>query len=109
MVINWRLRASGTTPIVRMREVAPSFAARVRRGGEEVSSGSLKSRREAYFPEAGDYVATLVYDRYSLPEGTRIEGPAIVEEKESTVVASPGDVLIVDDLGNLRIKVGEKS
>ena len=109
MVINWRLRASGPTPIVRMREVAPSLAARFRRGGQEATSGSLKSRRKAYFPEAGDYVATPVYDRYSLPEGTRIEGPAIVEEKESTVVASPGDVLIVDDLGNLRINVGEKS
>jgi 5-oxoprolinase (ATP-hydrolysing) len=109
MVINWRLRASGPTPTVRMREIAPSLAARARLGGQEVASGSLKSRRKAYFPEAGDYVATPVYDRYSLFEGTRIEGPAIVEEKESTVVASPGDVLIVDDLGNLRIKVGEKS
>jgi N-methylhydantoinase A/oxoprolinase/acetone carboxylase beta subunit len=51
----------------------------------------------------------LVYDRYELGEGFRAEGPVIVEEKESTVVANPGDVLEVDDLGNIRIRIGERS
>ena len=46
-----------------------------------------------------------VYDRYALDVGTRIEGPAIVEERESTTVAGIGDTIVVDALGNLRISL----
>lgn len=109
MVISWRLRASGPTPSLQLREVAPSLAAPVLEDGQESSTDALKSRRTAYFPEAGDYIDTPVYSRYSLRGGDRIEGPAIVEEKESTVVVNPADILLVDELGNLRIKIGGQS
>lgn len=105
MVINWRLRASGPTPTLQLREVAPSLAARALEDGHESDSNPLKSWRKAYFPEE-DYVDTPVYSRYSLSEGDCIEGPAIVEEKESTVVVNPADSLLVDELGNLRIEIG---
>jgi N-methylhydantoinase A len=48
------------------------------------------STRPAWFPEAGGYVETAVHDRYALPLGALIEGPAIVEERESTFVIPPG-------------------
>ena len=41
----------------------------------------------------------------SLP-GDRIEGPAIVEEREATTVVPPGDSLRVDDNLNLRLSIG---
>ena len=42
-----------------------------------------------------------VYDRYALAAGTRLRGPAIVEERESTTVVPPGTQLVVDDDLNL--------
>src|SRR5690606_13322070 len=44
-----------------------------------VGERSEKGERPAYFPEAGGFVSTPVYDRYALPLGMRIAGPAILE------------------------------
>ena len=60
-----------------------------------------KGRREAYFPEAGGYVATPVYDRYALRPEMTVTGPALIEENESTCVVGVGDTVRVDAAGNL--------
>src|SRR5262249_32321486 len=60
------------------------------------SSPTPKKHRAAYFPEAGRYVDTPVYDRYALAPGAHLAGPAIVEERESTTVVGPGAVVSVD-------------
>ena len=65
-----------------------------------------KGARRAYFPETGS-VEVKVYDRTTLASGCSFEGPAIVEEAESTTVVNPGDRLSVDELGNLRIRVAQ--
>jgi 5-oxoprolinase (ATP-hydrolysing) len=112
MVLNWRLRASGPEPGLRLQDVAASLTGAYGRADPSDSPltlGSPKGRRKAYFPEAGGYVETPVYDRYQLRHGFRTNGPVIVEEKESTVVANPGDVLEVDGLGNIRIEIGGSS
>ncbi len=105
MVLNWRLRGTGPRPELRLAGLARSLAQGGASGDEE-KSGSPKAERQAYFPETGGYAPTPVYDRYGLSEGAHIEGPAIVEERESTLVLNPGDVLRVDGLGNLRVSVG---
>jgi 5-oxoprolinase (ATP-hydrolysing) len=94
MALNWRLRASGPEPKVALGAAAAN-------GGES----ALKGRRQAFFPEAGGRVEVDVYDRYALATGRRLTGPLIVEERESTTVVGVGDVLEVDELGNLRIEV----
>jgi N-methylhydantoinase A len=112
MVLNWRLRASGPEPGLRLQDVAASLAGVDGRADPSAPPpvlGSPKGRRDAYFPEAGGYVETPVYDRYELGDGFRAEGPVIIEEKESTVVANPGDILEVDGLGNIRIEIGGSS
>jgi N-methylhydantoinase A/oxoprolinase/acetone carboxylase beta subunit len=112
MVLNWRLRASGPEPGLRLQDVAASLAGADGRADPSDSSLALESpkgRRDAYFPETRGYVETPVYDRYELGDGFRAKGPVIVEEKESTVVANPGDVLQVDGLGNIRIEIGGSS
>jgi N-methylhydantoinase A/oxoprolinase/acetone carboxylase beta subunit len=112
MVLNWRLRASGPEPGLRLQDIAASLAGAYGRADPSDSPltlGSPKGRRKAYFPEAGGYVETPVYDRYQLRHGFRTNGPVIVEEKESTVVANPGDVLEVDGLGNIRMEIGGSS
>jgi N-methylhydantoinase A len=75
-VINWRVIASGPNPAMDFR------LPREANGG----GGALKGKRRAYFPEAGGYVETPVYDRYALAPGATFTGPAIVEERESTLI-----------------------
>ena len=64
-----------------------------------------KGTRPAWF--GGQFVDTVVYDRYALAEGDHIQGPAIIEERESTTVVAPGDSAVVDAPGNLRIAVAD--
>jgi len=97
-VLNWRVVCSGP---------APEVSAHLRSDG--ASASARKAGRDAYFPEAGGFLEAAVYDRYALRPGARIEGPAIVEERESTTVVPPGDVLEVDDHHNLRITVARVS
>jgi N-methylhydantoinase A len=71
-------------------------------------SAEPKERRPVYFAEAGDYVDCPIYDRYALPAGTSVAGPAVVEEFDSTAVVHPGFTVAVDDTGNLIIEREEK-
>jgi N-methylhydantoinase A len=63
-----------------------------------------KERRMVYFGEAGDYVDCPIYDRYGLPAGATLLGPAVVEEFDSTTVVHPGFTVRVDEVGNLVIE-----
>ena len=38
----------------------------------------------------GGWLETAVYDRYALPRGAPLAGPAVFEEDESTFVIGPG-------------------
>jgi N-methylhydantoinase A len=94
--ITWRARVSGPTPAL---ERAPP----ARQGS---AAAARKRDRAAYLPEAGDFAAVAVYDRYRLPPGARLDGPAIVEERESTIVVGPRGRAEVDAAGNLVIAIG---
>jgi N-methylhydantoinase A len=67
-------------------------------------SAALRSRRPAYFD--GRFEDTPVYDGDRLGCGHRIEGPAIVEEKFTTIVIHPGQVAELDRLGNYVVTLG---
>jgi N-methylhydantoinase A len=68
-------------------------------------SGSLeaacKGRRPAYFDEYQAYSDTPIYRRDLLPLGAQFDGPAIVEQPDTTTVVYPGFICRVDDAGNL--------
>jgi N-methylhydantoinase A len=68
----------------------------------------IVGQRRAYFPEAGGMVETAVVDRYALAAGHRIPGPALVEERESTIVVLPGDTVSVSPAGNLVVDIQAK-
>ena len=53
----------------------------------------------------GDTTACPVYDRASLRPGHGLEGPAIVEQLDSTTPLFPHDTAVVDRAGNLVIRV----
>ena len=59
--------------------------------------------RRVYFAPAG-FVPTALYDRARLPRGSRLAGPAIVEQADSTSVIPPGHLALVEASGNLRIR-----
>jgi N-methylhydantoinase A/oxoprolinase/acetone carboxylase beta subunit len=64
-----------------------------------------KGERPAYCGVARDFIPHAVYDRYLLPPGAQIAGPAIFEERESTVVAGAGSRSRVDEFGFLWIEL----
>jgi N-methylhydantoinase A len=76
-VINWRVVASGPRPEMTLK---------ISRNGTERGEAARKGSRPAYFPEQGGYVETAIYDRYALEPGVKFAGPAIVEERESTLI-----------------------
>ena len=64
----------------------------------------MKGHRPAYFTELGEFIDCPVYDRYSLHPGVHIEGPALVEERESTSVIGVNDSFKVDRNYNINIE-----
>jgi len=75
----------------------------------EIEAGSAadahRETREAYFEDAGEYVETDIYERERLGANVTIEGPAIIEQMDSTVVVPPTATAEVDETGNIIITV----
>ena len=65
-----------------------------------------RARRPVYFPEFREFRPTTVYDRYALLPGAAFDGPAIVEERESTLVIGPGGRFEVAASGNIIVSIG---
>jgi N-methylhydantoinase A len=66
---------------------------------EHGEGGAEGGRREANF--GGEWIEVPVLDRERMGKGSEIEGPAIVEFKESTCVVRPGWRGAVDGVGTL--------
>ena len=66
----------------------------------------IKGTRPVYFPEFREFRATTVYDRYALLPGAAFDGPAIVEERGSTLVIGPGGRFEVAPSGNIVVTIG---
>ena len=64
---------------------------------------AVKGERKAYSATARDFIPHAVYDRYKLAAGAELQGPAIVEERESTVIVGEGARCRVDEFGFLWI------
>ncbi|MBX6372700.1 MAG: hydantoinase/oxoprolinase family protein [Acetobacteraceae bacterium] len=64
------------------------------------SARAVRGKREVMFEGAG-WLTCTVYDRYALAPGATFEGPALVEERESTCVIGPGAKVTVDAFRNL--------
>ena len=90
----WKLTASGARQAISLPRCAADGTA------------SPKARRPAYFPETGGFTDTPIYARDALPAGAVLEGPAIVEERESTTVLPPACRATVDEWANLLVELG---
>ncbi|MBI4182948.1 MAG: hydantoinase/oxoprolinase family protein [Proteobacteria bacterium] len=79
-VISWRVVVSGPEPRLEL-------AAEAARGAD--AEGARRGARPVYFAESGGFIETGVFRRDRLAAGAAIEGPAIIEERESTLVLPP--------------------
>jgi len=96
-IVNWKVEAFGPIP-------GRGFDYRMQGPGRVGSA--QKGSRQAWNPDRGRMEPWPVFDRYALPPGTALNGPALVEENESTCVVGPRDRLQIDDRLNIVIEVG---
>ena len=66
---------------------------------------AVKGERQAFSGIACDFIPFTVYDRYKLFPGATFTGPAIVEERESTVIVGEDAEVRVDEFGFLWIEM----
>jgi N-methylhydantoinase A len=71
------------------------------------TTAARAARRQVYFAGVAGFVPTPVHYRMALPPGTRLDGPAVIQEYGSTTVLHPGDRLSVESNGVMVIEVGE--
>ena len=62
-------------------------------------SAAGKGSREAWWPEANNWVATAVYELSKLQPGNLVPGPALIESEYTTVVLPPGKQFRMDEYG----------
>ena len=86
-IVSWKVEAAGP-------EGALDY-----RGLRGAARAGAKQARRVWFGDA--FVECEVLDRYALEPGTAVEGPAVIEEPESTCVLGPEDRATVDERLNL--------
>jgi N-methylhydantoinase A/oxoprolinase/acetone carboxylase beta subunit len=98
-------------PNVRVRGIGlmPPLETPEAEAGEKSPEAAFRHEGEAWFRVSGrlDQVPTRYYDRAALRAGNRLEGPAIVNQYDSTTVVPPGVAAHVDRFGNIVIAVSE--
>jgi len=92
--INFRVRASLPERLLQLPKM------------EDITGSlddAIKGQRQAYSGIARDFIPYTVYDRYRLFPGAKFKGPAIIEERESTVIVGEDASVSVDEYGFLWI------
>ncbi len=91
-VLSWRVRVSSPSP-------------RVAAGDRVGAATGERRRRPIWSPEGGGMVEAAVVERTSLAPGDVVEGPAVVQEDESTVVIGAAGSGRVHECGALVVEV----
>ncbi len=72
------------------------------------ASAAIKAHRNAVFSADGARVKTPIYDGAALGAGSRVAGPAIIEEVTTTIVIEPGWSATLDESGSFLITRSKK-
>lgn len=91
-VMNLRYARIGVRPKFDLAVLAPK------------GSGSTMSLGVQRVYHAGQWWDALRYARLELPVGAQVQGPAILEQADTTVWLEPGFIARVDSLGNLLVE-----
>ena len=90
-IINLKLTAVGKREKVHLPEIPVT--------GQDISK-AIRCYREVFFKELGGFVKSPCYYGDKLLPGDVILGPAIIDEKATTIVIPPQGEIIVDKYGN---------
>jgi len=94
-IVVCRLRARALTPRPKL--------VKSRSSSKVIPAKAIRGKRDIYWPDLKKRRATPVYDGELLAAGNRINGPAIVETADTSVVVHPGTTLQLDALGNFEL------
>ena len=107
-IMTCRLTATGPRPLVTLRLTEESARS---------ASGAIKGWRRAYVAagssalptrtERGGFAEVPVYDRELLAAGMQFNGPAIVEERDSTAVIGADTTVTVDQFANMSVSFAD--
>jgi N-methylhydantoinase A/oxoprolinase/acetone carboxylase beta subunit len=99
---NIRVRGIGLIEPLQMREV--------QRAGESPAA-ALRHEREAWFRVEGELreLPTKFYDRALLVAGNRVDGPAVINQYDTTTVIPPGLTAEIDRFGNIVIWIEQSA
>ncbi len=93
-IVNLRVRAVGQTPtpVLPVMESTPEDASDTRREKREVvlSGGSVEA---------------VIHDGETLRPGARVEGPAVIMQRDTTILLGDGDRAVVDAWRNVVVEV----
>jgi N-methylhydantoinase A len=95
-IVNYRLIALARVPRIELRRDAA--------GSDDATAARKEERRVVFLDQQGP-MPCPVYDRARLAPGHRLNGPAIVEQVDSTTVVYPGQEVLVDEYRNLLVRV----
>ena len=90
--VNFRARASLPVQPLKLQELDKTKG--------DVKN-AIKGERLAFSGQAKDFIPFKVYDRYKLFPGVSFAGPAIIEERESTIIVGESATVSVDGFGFL--------
>jgi N-methylhydantoinase A len=98
-IVTFRVRMMADTPRPRLRSANDA-------GG--TADVQTKTRfRQVYWDELRGTRDTPIFDGTRLTSGTRVDGPAIVETPDTSVVVRPGQHLVLDTLGNFELNLAQ--
>lgn len=98
-LINLRLLSIGKT-------IKPRFGQEDYDGKD--ASKALKKRRQVFLPLEGTFKEVSVYDGYKLRYGNKVEGPAIIEQVNTTTFLTPEYSVLCDRFGSYTVYLKEK-
>ena len=73
--------------------------------GSTEAKDAIKNQRKIYFEEYEGWKDVPVYDRNKLFVGHQVEGPAVIEERITTVIVHPKWNARIDEFGNVVMEV----
>jgi N-methylhydantoinase A len=98
IVTSVRVKVSGRVrkPAVVRRAVSAERAGAV---------AAQRGHRDVYWEELGQRAPTAIWDGGQLLPGTTLEGPAVIELPDTTIVVRPGHRASIDEYGNAVVQV----
>ena len=95
-LMNLRTTVIGIRPKHALRDLIPKPRTSL--------DGAAKGSRRVW--AGGEWIECPTYERAALPWGAELDGPAVVEQPDTSVWLEPSTSARVDEAGNLVVKLG---